>query len=86
MSPPPTALDTREVLGHYDRRFHEKADSGSVHEFYLKVLIQGWLRDLADHWNSEVPPGSKELAEIGLLPRLEGAMVWSGDFDDDPLS
>ena len=61
-------LKTADILRAYD------ADVGKKRIFYpyLRTLVESWLLDLADHWKSREPPGSRELAEIGLLSRLEG--------------
>jgi hypothetical protein len=34
------------------------------------TLIQAWLRDLAYHWKSEIPPHQEEIQKIGLLDYL----------------
>jgi hypothetical protein len=65
---PIVRLDTRQVLRHYDPKFLEKR----VFEPYLLTLVEAWLRDLAYHWKSEVPPGSEELGKTGLLEKIEG--------------
>jgi hypothetical protein len=44
---------------------------------YLTTLIQAWLRDLAYRWKSSVPPAMDEMANIGLLERLEGGTTKS---------
>ena len=61
-------LDTATILGHYDPEFASK----QIFANYLGTLVEAWLRDLAFHWKSEMPPGSKELAGIGLLPKIQG--------------
>ena len=65
---PIVRLDTRQVLQHYDPEFPRER----VFESYLLTLVEAWLRDLAYHWKSEVPPGSEELGKAGLLEKLEG--------------
>jgi hypothetical protein len=65
---PVVRLDTRQVLQHYDPALPGKR----VFEPYLLTLVEAWLRDLAYHWKSENPPGSEELAQAGLLEKLEG--------------
>jgi len=64
---------TADVLIHYDPQFAKKR---ILHD-YLGTLVEAWLRDLAYHWKSEVPPGTDELTTIGLLPRLEGGTTRS---------
>jgi hypothetical protein len=66
-----THLKTASVLSHYDAEFGQK----SIYRDYLVTLVEGWLRDLAFHWKSETPPGSDQLAAIGLLSRLEGGFA-----------
>jgi hypothetical protein len=66
-----THLKSSSVLGHYDAEFGQKP----IYEFYLGTLVEAWLRDLAYHWNSESPPGSDQLAAIGLLSLLEGGFA-----------
>lgn len=61
-------LKTAAVLSHYDPEFGSKP----IFEPYLITLVDVWLRDLAYHWKSGIPPASEQLAAIGLLQRLEG--------------
>ncbi len=68
LSEPILILDTPDVLSHYEPKFNEK----SVYDMYLTGLTEGWLRDLASHWNSETPPYNKEMEEIGFLKLIEG--------------
>ena len=68
LSEPICSLRTADVLQHYDPEF----GSRPVFEHYLETLSEAWLRDLAYHWKSELPPASEQLAAIGLLQRLEG--------------
>ncbi len=70
-------LDSKEILGHYDPEYGHKR----IFDYYLKALVEAWLNDLAYHWDSDSPPGSKGLAEIGLLERLEG-----GTLSDVPIA
>jgi hypothetical protein len=65
---PIVQLDTRQVLQHYDPEFPNKR----VFESYLLTLVEAWVRDLAYHWKSKNPPGTKELERVGLLEKLEG--------------
>jgi len=67
ISEPIISLKTAEILSYYDAEFSDKRILAS----YLETLVEAWLRDLAYHWKLATPPGSKELAEIGLLQRLE---------------
>lgn len=67
------SLKTVDILSHYDPEFGEKR----IFELYLITLLDAWLRDLAYHWKSEIPPASKELAEIGLLDKIEGGDTYS---------
>lgn len=61
-------LNTANVLSHYELEFNKK----KIFSLYLTGLIEAWISDFAYHWKSEIPPASKEMAEIGLLQRLEG--------------
>jgi hypothetical protein len=65
---PVAVLPTEDVLRDYD----PEVGSKEIFEFYWITLVQGWLRDLAFHWNSPMPPGSDVLGRVGLLPLLEG--------------
>ncbi|MBD2197258.1 MULTISPECIES: type I restriction enzyme HsdR N-terminal domain-containing protein [Calothrix] len=74
--------ETANTLSYYDPDFSSKTILG----FYLKTLVEAWLRDLAYHWKSETPPASEKLAEIGLLQKLEGGTTYSQvNFDGDTL-
>jgi hypothetical protein len=68
LSEPILMLDTPDVLSHYEPKFNEK----SIYDMYLTRLTEGWLRDLASHWNSETPPYNNEMEEIGFLKLIEG--------------
>lgn len=69
-SPQPIlTLETRATLRHYDPRLRRGV---RVSEDYLETLTGAWLRDLAHGWKSKSPPGRDELADTGLLERLEG--------------
>ena len=68
LSTPVCTLHTQDVLQHYDREFASKRIFGE----YLTTLVDAWLRDLAYHWNSPMPPASAELEAIGLLQKLSG--------------
>jgi hypothetical protein len=69
---------TTDVLKHYHR------DSGSLEAqrggprlfgLYLETLVSLWLQDLAFPWFEGEPPLRNELAEAGLLQRLEDSTV-----------
>ncbi|ATB30096.1 hypothetical protein [Melittangium boletus] len=68
LSNPICILRTRDILQHYDPEFASKR----IFSPYLTTLVDAWLRDLAYHWNSPVPPASAELDAIGLLQQLSG--------------
>jgi hypothetical protein len=68
LSKPVISFKTAAVLSHYDPEFGSKR----IFEQYLGTLVEAWLRDLAYHWKSKVPPASEQLAAIGLLQQLEG--------------
>lgn len=65
------SLSTRKVLGHYATG----QVLSSVEGFYLTSLVQAWLRDFAIAWHSSVPPGSAELAGLGLPQQMRDAEV-----------
>jgi hypothetical protein len=65
---PVVRLPTAEVLCAYDPEFSSKR----IYGFYLETLVQGWLRDVAYHWNSETPPGYEELERAGVAQLLAG--------------
>jgi hypothetical protein len=66
-------LNTGDILRHYEPQF------GTFRVFadYLRTLTEGWLRDLAYRWKSQNPPGSQEMASVGLLPLLGGGTTRS---------
>jgi hypothetical protein len=61
-------FDTGTILKHYDADFSKKR----VFEDYLLTLVEAWIRDLAYHWKSEIPPGSQELEHAGVLQKIAG--------------
>jgi hypothetical protein len=67
------SLKTVDILKYYDDKFADK----KIYGLYLITLLEAWLRDLAYHWKSEIPPGSEELAKIGLLEKIEGGDTYS---------
>jgi hypothetical protein len=67
LSEPIISLNTADVLSHYEPKFRDKR----IFSLYLKGLIEAWLRDLAYHWKSAIPPFTKEMTEIDLLQLLE---------------
>ncbi|MEH2294509.1 hypothetical protein [Nostoc sp.] len=67
LSEPIISLNTADVLSHYEPKFRDKR----IFSLYLKGLTEAWLRDLAYHWKSAIPPFTKEMTEIGLLQLLE---------------
>ncbi|KAB8319361.1 hypothetical protein SD81_010800 [Tolypothrix campylonemoides VB511288] len=68
LSEPILCLNTANVLSYYEPEFNDK----KIFSFYLTGLTEAWISDFAYHWKLEIPPASKEMAEIGLLQRLEG--------------
>jgi hypothetical protein len=77
---PVASLKTMEILRHYDPEFAGKESvygSKMIFRGLVGTLVEAWLRDLAYHWKSEVPPGSDEISRIGLLDHLEGGMTRS---------
>ncbi|BAZ26582.1 hypothetical protein NIES4073_74900 [Kalymmatonema gypsitolerans NIES-4073] len=67
-SEPILCLNTANVLSHYEPEF----SSRQIFSLYLTTLTEAWSSDFSYHWKSQMPPASKEMAEIGLLQRLEG--------------
>ncbi|MEH2001616.1 MAG: hypothetical protein V7L00_23210 [Nostoc sp.] len=67
LSEPILSLNTADVLSHYEPKFRAKR----IFSLYLKGLTEAWLRDLAYHWKSAIPPFTKEITELGLLQLLE---------------
>jgi hypothetical protein len=67
LSEPIVCFNTADVLSHYEPKFRDKR----IFSLYLKGLTEAWLRDLAYHWKSEIPPFTNEMAEIGLLQLVE---------------
>jgi hypothetical protein len=80
---------TTEVLSHYDPDFQGPEGqlvSAKVFGIYLRGLVEGWFQDLVLHWTEGEPPLRNELAEVGLLQRLEdGMVVEEGSVRDDSL-
>jgi hypothetical protein len=71
LSKPILTLNTVEVVSHYEPNFDDK----SIYDRYIVTLIESWLRDLGYNWNSEIPPYSKEMQEIGFLQLIQGGMT-----------
>ncbi len=59
-------LNTKETLTFYATEITRNRVSKS----FIMRLIQAWLRDLAYHWKSEIPPHQDEFKKIGLLNYL----------------
>ena len=59
-------LNTRETLKFYAHQVTKDRISTS----FVMRLIQAWLRDLAYHWKSEIPPQMEAIKQIGLLDYL----------------
>ncbi|NWF60468.1 MAG: hypothetical protein HXY43_14700 [Fischerella sp.] len=71
LSEPILCLNTADILSHYEPEFSSKR----IFSLYLTGLTEAWVSDLCYHWKSEIPPASKEIAEIGLLQKLEGGIT-----------
>jgi hypothetical protein len=67
LSEPIITLNTADVLIDYDPNFLDK----KIFSFYIKGLLEAWVRDLAYNWKSEIPPFTNEMAAIGLLQLLK---------------
>lgn len=64
---PILSFDCTDIISHYDPEFRSR----KILYLYFRTLIEAWLRDLAYRWKSEIPPGTQELAKIGLLAKIE---------------
>ena len=69
LSEPIFVKKSEEIFKYY------RPDFGKQRMFYITALTEVWLHDLDYNWKMENPPGSKELAEIGLLELLKGAQT-----------
>ena len=75
---PIVELNTKEVLGHYAPEFagtESRYVNTPIFQDFVETLVEGWLRDLAYHWKSVDPPGSKALEHTGLLERIADGMT-----------
>lgn len=68
LSDPVFESNTADILSVYDSEFSQK----QVFEYYLIVLVDVWLHDVAYRWKSEVPPGYPQLEKAGIAHLLEG--------------
>ncbi len=71
LSEPIFVKKSEEIFQDYDQEFSQKR----IFEHYLAALTEVWIHDLDYNWKMENPPGSKELAEIGLLELLKGTQT-----------
>ncbi|MEH1835793.1 MAG: hypothetical protein V7L29_28005 [Nostoc sp.] len=60
---------THEVMSEYDSEFAKKR----ISEFYLEILVESWLRDLAYNWKTDNPPKLQELKRIDFVQKLADA-------------
>jgi len=72
-------LKTPDILSHYEA----DAARTEIFEYYMSILLEGWLRDLALHWKSASPPGQDVLEQIGLAGRLRNGFVQPNVASDD---
>ncbi|MBE9234613.1 hypothetical protein IQ227_00820 [Anabaena aphanizomenioides LEGE 00250] len=72
---PVISLFSADILSHYEPEFSKR----KILYLYLRTLIEAWLRDLAYHWKSEIPPGTKELSKIGLLEKMKDGDTYTQD-------
>jgi hypothetical protein len=70
---PVISFISEDILSYYDPEFRNR----KILYLYLRTLVEAWLRDLAYHWKSEIPPGINELAKIGLLEKLENGDTYT---------
>jgi hypothetical protein len=68
LSAPIFKADTAGILNAYDPEFSQK----DIFEYYMVTLVEAWLRDIAYHWKSDVPPGYLSLEKVGVAQQLEG--------------
>jgi len=73
-------LPTADALSFYDPEFREKP----IYGYYLIRLVETWLRDVAYHWKSEIPPFFEELTQIGLAERIKDGNTRNEDALDRP--
>jgi len=73
-------LPTAEALSFYDPEFVEKP----IYSYYLVRLVEVWLRDVAYHWKSEVPPFLGQLDRIGLAEGIKEGTTKNKDASDRP--
>ncbi|WP_230967472.1 hypothetical protein [Nostoc commune] len=71
LSEPIISLKTANVLSYYEPEFNKK----QIFNLYLTGLTEAWISDFCYHWKSEIPPASKEIAEIGLSQLLKGGIT-----------
>lgn len=57
---------TADVLSDYEPEFRQK----NIYHDYLKTLVETWLRDVAYHWKSLMPPLFEQLSQLGLTKKL----------------
>ncbi len=72
---PILTLKTAPILSYYEPTYEQK----TIYYHYLVRLIEAWLRDLAYHWKSEIPPALEKITEIGLLKHLDDGTTKSGE-------
>ncbi len=65
------SFNTGDVLSDYEPEFNKK----QIFNLYLTGLTEAWISDFCYHWKSEIPPVSKEIAEIGLSQLLKGGIT-----------
>lgn len=71
LSEPIFVKKAKDIFKHYRPEFGTQR----IFKQYLAAVTEVWLHDLDYNWKMENPPGSKELAEIGLLELLKGAQT-----------
>jgi len=71
ISDPVASFRTADILARYEPNFERKR----IYRTYMQILVESWLGDLTYRRQSPEPPGSAELAAIGLLQRLEGGTI-----------
>jgi hypothetical protein len=70
---PVVTLETARALTPYEPDFEQKP----IYEYYLIGLVEAWLRDIAYHWKSSIPPYFEAMSNIGLAEQLAGGTTRS---------
>lgn len=67
-------LSTLDVLRHYDPDLPAPGEARTP-PWYRESLVRSWFEDLGSGATGATPPGTTELAQVGLLDRLQDAQI-----------